>query len=130
MAGDELAADDVAHIAGGGHLVLKLTRSNTWDEALAAIRSDPKVAEKVETRCDEIDPGLIEMIDRNSDVVEHQVKSPKVSAAVCTECMDIVMFCGTLAKTCFITYGCEGNLIKPVEYTIMAKKPKKTGGLE
>lgn len=121
----EITAEDIAHVAGGGHLVLKLTRTNTWNDALEAIRSDPKIAEKVETRCDEIDPGLIELIDRNTDVVEHQMKTPKVSTAVCGECMNTVMFSGTLPKSCFITRGCEGAWMKPVEYTISAKKPTK-----
>lgn len=125
MSGDELIAEDIAHIAGGGHLVLKLTRTNTWTEALEAIRSDPKIADKVEARCDEIDPGLVELIDRNTDVVEHQMKTPKVSTAVCAECMNTVMFSGTLPTSCFITRGCEGAWIKPVEYTITAKKPAK-----
>lgn len=125
MSGDELIAEDIAHIAGGGHLVLKLTRTNTWTEALEAIRSDPELAVKVESRCDEIDPGLVELIDRNTDVVEHQMKTPKVSTAVCAECMNTVMFSGTLPTSCFITRGCEGAWIKPVEYTITAKKPAK-----
>ena len=125
MTDEEFTADDVAHIAGGGHLVLKLTRTNTWGDALEAIRADSKVAQKVEARCDEIDPGLIEAMDRNTDVVEHQMRSPKVSAAVCAECVNIVLFSGTLAKTCFITHGCQGALLKPAEYTVTAKKPKK-----
>lgn len=125
MSSEEFSAEDIAHVAGGGHLVLKLTRTNTWTEALEAIRSDPKIAAKVESRCDEIDPGLIELIDRNTDVVEHQMKAPKVSTAVCAECMNTVMFSGTLPKSCFITRGCEGSWIKPAEYTITAKKPQK-----
>lgn len=125
MTEDQLTAEDIAHVAGGGHLVLKLTRTNTWDEALEVIRSEPSAAEKVEARCDEIDPGLIEAMDRNTDVVEHQMKTPKVSTAVCAECLNTVMFCATLPKTCFLTRGCEGALVKPVEYTIAAKKPKE-----
>lgn len=124
MSDQEFTADDAAHIAGGGHLVLKLTKSNTWDEAVEAIRSDEKVAEKVEARCDEIDPELIEAIDRNTDLVEHQTKKPKVSTAVCAECMQTVLFSGQLAKRCFLTRGCEGELTKPVEYTIAARKPR------
>lgn len=125
MTDEEFTADDVAHIAGGGHLVLKLTRANTWDEAIEAIRGDNKLAQKVEARCDEIDPGLIEAIDRNTDLVEHQMKKPKVSTGVCRDCMQTVMFAGQLTKKCFLTRACQGELIKPVEYTIAAKKPQQ-----
>lgn len=125
MTDEDVTAEALAHIAGGGHLVLKLTRTNTWDQALEAIRSDPKAADKVETRCDEVDPELIELMDQNTDVVQYQQRSPKVSTAVCTDCLNTVMFSGALTKTCFMTHGCPGTLIKPVEYTIKAKQPKK-----
>lgn len=118
---EEFTALELSEIAGAGHLILTLTRANDWPSAVAKIRADEKLADKVMDRLDDLE-FAVEDIDDNTDIVSAQRKSPKVSVAVCTKCNATAAYAKTISAKCHMTNGCTGTWQKPASYTIAPKE--------
>lgn len=118
---EEFTAYELSEIAGAGHLILTLTKANDWDAAMAAIRDDAKLADRVMDRLDDLG-FTVEEIDDNTDIVASQYRSPKVSVAVCTACNATAVYAKSIPDKCHMTNGCTGTWRKPTSYTI---KPKE-----
>jgi len=120
MTHSEHIAQNLAEIAGAGHLILTLAKADTWDEALLAISRDEQLSKRIAHRLSEI--GFeIQELDENTDVLAHQRRSPKISTAVCSGCNATALYAKTITKKCHITLGCTGQWLKPVAYTVKAQ---------
>lgn len=117
---EELTAYELSEIAGAGHLILTLSKANDWQAAMAKIRSDKKLANRVMDRLEDLDFS-VEELDDNTDIVATQQKTPKVSVAVCTTCNATAVYAKSIPEKCHMTRGCSGTWRKPASYTI---KPK------
>lgn len=121
---EEFTAYQLSEIAGAGHLILTLSKANDWESAMAKIRSDDKLADRVVGRLDDLD-FTVEELDDNTDIVSAQRKTPKVSVAVCTVCNATAAYAKSIPEKCHMTNGCSGTWRKPASYTI---KPKDGEG--
>lgn len=121
---------EFAEIAGAGHLVLAITKTKSWQDAMTVLKADEKIADKVTSRLQDLD-FTIEEFDDNTDLVIHQQRSPKVSTMTCSVCHATAMVTGSSAPAkCFMSLGCDGVWIKPPQFTITPKEGEGRKSLE
>jgi len=117
---NEHIAQNLAEIAGAGHLILTMAKADTWDEAMLNISRDEQLSHRIVKRLSEIGFNAQEL-DDNTDILAHQRRSPKISTAVCSGCNATALYAKTITKKCHITLGCSGQWLKPIAYTVKAQ---------